>query len=99
MDYINRAELLRALEKKQQFARATYATGRTFFALDNAIIKEQPTADVVEVKHGEWIYDEENDCYICSVCGETALNNYRGLSVASNGCPHCLAKMDGGNVE
>lgn len=49
--------------------------------------------ELERVRPGEWIWIEENDCYICSACGETALNNYRGLSVASEGCPHCRAKM------
>lgn len=52
-----------------------------------------PTVEAEPVRHGEWIWDEKNECYVCSVCGEAALNNYRGLSVASNGCPHCLSKM------
>lgn len=58
-----------------------------------AICDAAPTVDAEPVRHGEWIWNEENDCYICSACGETALNNYRGLSIASEGCPHCRAKM------
>ena len=36
-------------------------------------IEETPTADVVEVKHGEWIEDgyAEKPC-VCSYCGEEA---------------------------
>lgn len=59
------------------------------------MIDLMPTADVVEVKHGEWTYDEQNECFVCSECGLSALNNYRGLSVDSEYCPHCGAKMDG----
>ena len=59
------------------------------------LIDNAPTIEAEPVRHGVWIWDEANECYICSVCGEAALNNYRGLSVASNGCPHCRAKMKG----
>lgn len=45
-------------------------------------------------KVGRWHYDEENECFVCD-CGCSALNNYRGLSVNSNFCPHCGAKMEG----
>ena len=58
-------------------------------------IEEASTADVVEVRHGKWEYIEEDDCYICSNCKASALNNYRSLSVNSNYCPNCGAKMGG----
>jgi predicted nucleic acid-binding Zn ribbon protein len=44
---------------------------------------------------GEWKYDEDCECYVCSVCGHSALNNYRLLSTPSNFCPNCGAKMKG----
>jgi rubrerythrin len=63
-----------------------------------ALIDRQPTADVVEVRHGEWI--EKDDgwdgvMYTCSVCrcdwttidGTPFENNMRY-------CPECGAKMD-----
>ena len=45
---------------------------------------------------GEWKYDEDCECFVCSVCGHSALNNYRMLSTNSNFCPNCGAKMKGG---
>ena len=45
---------------------------------------------------GEWIYDEDCEGFVCSVCVNSALNNYRGLSVNSNFCPNCGAHMKGG---
>lgn len=54
------------------------------------IINEQPTADVQEVKHGEW--KAEGDCGItrCSVCGWTIEED-----IEDNYCRNCGAKMDG----
>ena len=55
-------------------------------------IKSAPTAEVVEVRHGEWEYHEtdENDMRIvkCSVCGRKQYGT-------PNYCPNCGAKMDG----
>ena len=64
------------------------------------VIMQAPIADVVEVRHGEWI--EQDDgwdgvLYTCSVCrcdwvtidGTPFENNMRY-------CPECGAKMDGG---
>ena len=45
---------------------------------------------------GEWSFNGDYDCFVCSVCGHSALDNYRGLSVNSNFCPNCGAKMKGG---
>lgn len=60
----------------------------------NAIIENTPTADVQEVRHGEWI------CHIsdifpaestmeCSLC-----HNERDLGYADKYCPNCGAKMN-----
>lgn len=48
------------------------------------------------VKHGEWKYDNNNNCWYCSLCDCSALNDYRGASTDSNFCPNCGARMDGG---
>ena len=59
------------------------------------VLMQAPTADVVEVRHGRWVYTAAYECFVCSNCRLSALNNYRGLSVNSEYCPHCGAKMDG----
>ena len=53
-------------------------------------INDTPTADVVEVKHGHWI--KRGNEKKCSVCGFIYYSNNDDW----NGCPNCLAKMDGG---
>ena len=65
-----------------------------------------PTADVVEVRHGGWVYDPDGcdwgiGAWRCSLC--SAKNDNLGISrdinpylfVGSKYCPHCGAKMDG----
>ena len=53
------------------------------------VMTKIPTADVEEVKHGEWIEEEHGMFYSCSNCGyliEYQFTNY---------CPNCGAKKDG----
>lgn len=73
-------------------------------------VENYPAVDAEPVQHGEWIYDPNAadwgiGGYVCSKC--YAKNNnlpcnevknplmFRG----SNFCPHCGAKMDGGNED
>ena len=62
------------------------------------IVNEQPTADVIEIKHGHWIYEPisytpdgivgyTEDRYRCSSCDELAKEN-------GTFCTNCSAKMD-----
>ena len=52
-----------------------------------------PTADVVEVKHGEWVFNRHQapneKTYYCSLCAEGESDYGR-----DNYCPNCGAKMD-----
>ena len=63
-------------------------------------IEDAPTADVAEVVHGEW---KQGVPYVCSICGKPAPDekntSERYSCWASPYCPHCGAKMDGGNAE
>lgn len=60
----------------------TYATRSEIDAI--------PTADVAEVKHGNWI-DTTAYCgeFTCSICKEMCITNKYKY------CPHCGAKMGG----
>lgn len=74
----------------------------TFFPYNTDCPHFKNKADYVEVKHGEWLLIVERSDYLeppscdtakCSVCG-------RKIDVSETGfkyCPHCGAKMDGGN--
>ena len=55
-------------------------------------IEECPTADAVEVVHGEWIRTGVI-AYRCSEC------NYLPMEAGTAFCPNCGAKMDGKKVE
>ena len=64
-------------------------------------IKQVPTADVAEVKHGEWklCYEDWRKQIAgdeCSVCGF----QHFGVSISHYPyCPNCGARMDGGDFD
>ena len=69
------------------------------------IVSAAPTADAVEVVHGEWIpleydgYADGNpvwDLWECSECQEEHSGDEDTLTPY---CPNCGAKMDGGNED
>jgi hypothetical protein len=91
-EYINRDELIENLKK---FAPECYN------ALINQLITKQPTADVVEVKHGEWVHtDKARHWTFKDECSECTYHEYDRDDLSYlNYCPHCGAKMDGGKAE
>lgn len=56
-----------------------------------------PVADVAPVRHAEWVVcgDGDNVPWMCSHCGKTTAHKYK--VIYGKYCPHCGAKMDGGN--
>ena len=58
-------------------------------------------ADVAEVKHGKWLLETQPNgkpyCYHCSVCDDDF--HYIGITMVSDYCPNCGAKMDLGDDE
>ena len=56
-----------------------------------------PTADVVEVRHGEWMKSKD-DFYVCSECGTCCQYTPYFDHIEyweCRYCQHCGAKMDG----
>lgn len=56
------------------------------------VLEDTLTADVVEFRHGEWIYDHWCE-FKCSECGE--YSNSKPIKGKEKFCPNCGAKMDG----
>lgn len=84
-EYIEREALLKDIENDKM---------TVLFDKTSAIhhVKNQPAADVAEVRHGKWVND------ICSVCErvnptitEDFCGNYISKPLAY--CPHCGADM------
>ena len=89
------------IERDEAVRKAIYAcikiVGHGISHIDAVDIAEEidsiPTADVVEVRHGEWVLDTSS-CVASLKCGECDYAASIGLDVHKF-CPHCGAKMDG----
>ena len=83
------------IEKVLETARNGYHSdfGRSMADLTSLqeVLEDTPTADVVEVKHGYWVYEVKY--YSCSNCAGKRFNLLLGCDAEY--CPYCGAKMDG----
>lgn len=111
MAYIEREDLITELNNmasdliKDNSIQCNIAAGTVVEIKDN-IVAKQPTADVVEVRHGKWIM--RGGRFRCSECdGKALMQDVGGTGgfshefeqVKSDICPHCGAKMDGKDGE
>ena len=105
-DYIKREDVL---EFSRIFVDQVWETGGyrncTTIAVPVEKIEEIPSADVAEVKHGEWIETIEHNgwvdetCAECSECGEDFILGEMDMDDIRNlflYCPNCGADMRGG---
>jgi hypothetical protein len=96
-EYIEREAAVSLLLRE----RKTYRSPREVCAVANCAvaIKELiPTADVAEVRHGEWIFEFELDgsnFYRCSVCGRQEVLLAKESTDEYFPYCHCGCKMDG----
>lgn len=90
------AEIFKSVTELMKTARGNKALGQCLCDIVDfqEIIDDTPTADVQEVKHGEWITQNLKYNHMCSICEHSAFYSIDG--VLCNYCPNCGAKMDGG---
>ena len=65
-----------------------------------SFLESQPTADVALVVHGRWI--DKGEYAVCMECGGRSSTQYNGVEpipLMTQFCPHCGAKMNGGEQE
>lgn len=93
-EYIERNLLIRKIVTKYFPALPADSISGLFCKSVIDTIYAQPAADVVEVRHGEWI-DHKNGNATCSHCRirQTAVYDDEN---EQNFCGHCGARMDGG---
>ena len=83
MSYISKEEAVKAVNDIMSDSAITHK-----FRSLRLRINKIPTADVAEVKHGEW--EDRDGKTWCSLCGQSN-KQYKPPY-----CPHCGAIMDGG---
>lgn len=59
-----------------------------------AEIQMLPAADVVEVRHGKNLSEDDPSRFECSECGWKCWDTYCGDTITYSFCPNCGAKMD-----
>lgn len=62
-----------------------------------AMIDVRPTIEAEPVRHGRWVLECDPNgnpyCFHCSVCDSDS--HHIGVTIASDYCPNCGARMDG----
>lgn len=86
-EYIERERLVKHYENCIDEVKNTNGVTEDFEICLKAL-KNQPTADVVEVRHGKW--NKNGNGRDCSICGF----KYYANGGFFNYCPKCGAKMD-----
>lgn len=96
--YIERKALLQDIVETVIFSTKTGERNSEIKGARKVIgrIQAIPTADVVEVRHGKWVYINRDLNYVdckCSECDyiDTFVND---TDFFDNYCPNCGAKMD-----
>lgn len=112
VEYIERAVLMERLtsagmQQKMKQTSVSEAYNEFLNLVNNA-----PAADVAPVRRGRWEPVHESEMtgwqpglagfdpiggYVCAVCKEEAVYDCNDNFVLSNYCPHCGAKMGGGD--
>ena len=92
-EYIERGALIEFVKQN-----TPHIDGDTTMQCVERAMKAAPAADVVEVRHGEWILwnprrENRNATYKCSICGKLRSSYYNDVGEWEY-CP-CGARMDG----
>lgn len=98
-EYIDRETMLKYIEENN--TADEWIVGQYNADWIYTFIESQPTADVVEVKHGEWIYHEcvssyegAISGYSCSVCSAFVNEEvFESNEFHKEYCGNCGAKM------
>lgn len=93
-EYIEREAVLRIIDKYGcgNGSVLGYHSGAVDCA--GSEIARIPAADVVEVRHGKNLSEDDPSRFECSECGWKCWDTYCGDTITYSFCPNCGAKMD-----
>nr|DAF99036.1 MAG TPA: zinc-ribbon domain protein [Siphoviridae sp. ctDmR33] len=96
-DYIERKDIRQWCE--DNVLGAVFLDGMTTIKELIKYTDDLPAADVTPVKHGTWEKTNTDGFLRCSVCHDCYIEEIwlDGEKERWNFCPHCGAKMDGGD--
>lgn len=89
-DLISRSALITAINTNSP----TFYDGQDIANWQAKCINEAPAVDAEPVRHGHWDDSFDGITPYCSVCGMS----HNCINRTPDYCPHCGAKMDGGNT-
>jgi hypothetical protein len=92
-EYIEREAALREIERRE-----TFMVGDKYISVDSmkTFIKNRPAADVAPVVHGRWVTYYRSGTTVAEGYVSTCCDMWNNRK--SDYCPHCGAKMDGGDT-
>lgn len=94
-EYIERGALIEFVKQN-----TPHIDGDTTMQCVERAMKAAPAADVVEVRHGEWISVESDVIFKCSICdAEISTSWDYDNEDMFKYCPCCGARMDGERKE
>ena len=98
--YIDADALLKSIGHIPEGVISDYDAGRWDVT---QLVKEAPTADVVEVRHGKWVSHIVGEAGSFDIyahyCNECDFVYESGSEYGCKYCPNCGAKMDGGREQ
>ena len=92
-EYIEREAALREIERRE-----TFMVGDKYISVDSmkTFIKNRPAADVAPVVHARWVTYYRSGTTVAEGYVSTCCDMWNNRK--SDYCPHCGAKMDGGDT-
>ena len=96
-EYIEREAVIEAIKNHKCKSKVVYSIAEVVYCVGQEIgeaIRSVPAADVVEVRHGKNLSEDDPSRFKCSECGWTCWDTYCGDTITYSFCPNCGAKMD-----
>lgn len=98
MEPIDRAAIMGALTSSEGQAAIRAMTGAEAYNFLLSLLCSVPTIDASPAVHGRWVKVNDDTCwwYECFRCGRRPAHDLYGYDDLTGYCPHCGARMDGG---
>ena len=100
-EYIDRNEAIKKIRDVYEFKYPMVSGAKIATELVSGVLKDLPTADVVEVKHGYWKPKHYEGGFMdgtnfeeCSICRYRRYFDDIRFKLTFDYCPKCGAKMD-----
>lgn len=91
-EYIERDVVLKHLDECRGTPPEMCYSYPIFTAL-KCFVEDVPAGDVVEVRHGKNLSEDDPSRFECSECGWRCWDTYCGDTIAYSFCPNCGADM------